>query len=79
MSVIICLCVILLWWVTPLFSGLSSDFDDFIREYPNKYKQLIVIFLNGPFVMLVFGYSWLIFHVFSDIVYFRKFREWLRK
>ena len=67
------------WLFTPVFFNLPAEFDKFIERYPNKYKQLIIIFLHGPAVIVIFGGYWLLENIFNNINIFTNFRSWLRK
>ncbi len=70
---------IFMWCCIPVLSGLSSSFKTFNRTYPNKYKQLIIIILHGPMVILIFGVQWINFHIFRNDIPFKTLRAWLKK
>ena len=75
----ICVISFLVWCCAPAFFGLESDFTKFTEIYPNRYKQLIVIFLHGPFVMVIFGWCWIGTNAFRQSEPLLNFRRWLRK
>lgn len=68
----------LVWFFAPAYTALTLDWNEFIIIYPNKWKQLIVIFLHGPSVWIVFGSCWLMEHSFGSSKKFKKFKLWLR-
>ncbi len=65
------------WCCTPAFSNLPDNFKDFTQLYPNRWKQLIIIFLQGPLVILIFGFCWIL--ELKSSKFLMPVREWLRR
>ena len=90
---LICAIVFSTWFCTPLYTGLTADFSEFVEIYPNRYKQLVVIVLHGPMVIVVFGGCWMYYYLFLTMfetmpikkfrtagnMPFKRFRGWLKK
>ena len=77
--IIICILLFIAWCCAPGITDLEADFRKFAKIYPNKYKQLIVIFLHGPVVIVVFGCSWIKTNTFKHSTTILSFQQWLRK
>lgn len=73
LTLLVVVILVLLWVFAPIWTNLTSDYEEFEKIYPNKYKQLLVMILHGPMTMICFGYNWITTHLFVG------FRNWLKK
>ena len=69
--------IIFFWCITPIITNLPIEWKTFNEMYPNKWKQLIVIFISGPIYWFVFFGLWLYNHGLWNLP--QRFNTWLKR